>query len=92
MNPFTPIPPQWTNQAIHARTFSCPQCKATSLEAQQVWINRTSPVTTEDFSRKWQEFYHCHCGCSWWGWSSDRQLYPMEETGDSVSPSQEYPG
>jgi hypothetical protein len=23
--------------------------------------------------RKWQEFYHCHCGKVWWAWSNDRQ-------------------
>ncbi|MDJ0619275.1 MAG: hypothetical protein QNJ63_21455 [Calothrix sp. MO_192.B10] len=83
MNPFTPVPPKWTQKAIHAHEFCCPQCKSSSLEAVEVWINRTSPVMMEDYRRKWQEFYQCHCGYAWWGWSSDRQIYPMEKTGNS---------
>jgi len=72
MDAFTPFPPQWTTSAIHAFEFCCPNCRASSLEAEQVWINRRSPVTTEDYRRKWQEFYQCHCGTVWWAWSSDR--------------------
>jgi len=42
------------------------------MEAQKVWINRRSPVYTENSKRKWQEFYQCQCGSVWWAWSSDR--------------------
>ncbi|MCU0568124.1 MAG: hypothetical protein MUF49_16180 [Oculatellaceae cyanobacterium Prado106] len=72
MEAFAPIPPEWTEAAIHAREFFCPSCHASSLEAQQVWINRRSPVYSEDHRRKWQEFYHCNCNTAWWIWSSDR--------------------
>jgi hypothetical protein len=72
MEAFALIPPEWTNQAIHAHKFCCPSCNASSLEAEQVWLNRRSPVITEEHRRKWQEFYHCNCGCVWWAWSSDR--------------------
>ncbi len=72
MEAFALIPPEWTNQAIHAYKFCCPNCKASSLEAEKVWLNRRSPVITEEHRRKWQEFYHCNCGCVWWAWSSDR--------------------
>ncbi|GAA6623728.1 hypothetical protein [Scytonema sp. NUACC26] len=72
MDAFTPIPPNWTNQATHAYEFCCPKCRSSSLEAVQVWINRRSPVLTEQNRRKWQEFYQCHCGSVWWAWSSDR--------------------
>jgi hypothetical protein len=72
MEAFIPIPPEWTNQAIHAHKFCCPNCKASSLEAEKVWLNRRAPVLTEERRRKWQEFYNCNCGCVWWAWSSDR--------------------
>lgn len=72
MDAFAPIPPQWTNEAVHAYEFCCPSCRASSLEAIQVWINRRSPVMTENHRRKWQEFYNCQCGYVWWAWSSDR--------------------
>ncbi len=72
MDAFAPIPPEWTNKATHAHDFCCPNCHSSSLEAAKVWLNRRSPVMTEDHSRKWQEFYYCHCGCVWWAWSSDR--------------------
>lgn len=72
MEAFALIPPEWTNQAIHAHNFCCPNCKASSLEAEKVWLNRRSPVLTEERRRKWQEFYNCNCGCVWWAWSSDR--------------------
>ena len=72
MDAFAPIPPDWTESAVHAREFGCPACRSSSMEAQQVWLNRRSPVFTEDHRRKWQEFYHCQCGCAWWVWSSDR--------------------
>jgi hypothetical protein len=72
MEAFALIPPEWTNQAVHAHQFCCPNCHSSSLEATQVWINRRSPVTTDQYRRKWQEFYHCHCGYVWWAWSNDR--------------------
>ncbi|MGK7920425.1 MAG: hypothetical protein AB4080_10525 [Trichodesmium sp.] len=72
MEAFSLNPPEWTNSAIHAFDFCCPKCGASTMEAQAVWINRRSPVYTENNRRKWQEFYHCQCNCSWWAWSSDR--------------------
>jgi hypothetical protein len=72
MEAFSATPPNWAQAAVHAYEFCCPTCKASSLEAQQVWINRRSPVFTEDHRRKWQEFYYCQCGHAWWAWSSDR--------------------
>ncbi len=72
MNAFEPTPPEWTQTAIHADSFCCPQCQASCVEARQVWLNRRSPVFMEDSRRKWQEFYACGCGQSWWGWSNDR--------------------
>jgi hypothetical protein len=72
MEAFAFIPPEWTNEAIHAHDFCCPKCHSSSLEATQVWINRRAPVTTENYKRKWQEFYKCQCGCVWWAWSNDR--------------------
>lgn len=77
---FDPNPPEWTQQAVHAFEFCCPQCKATSMKAQRVWLNRRSPVYTDTHRRKWQEFYQCQCGYVWWAWSSDRpsEIYPPE--------------
>ena len=72
MEAFSPTPPQWTESSIHVFEFSCPKCGASTIDAQAVWINRRSPVYGENSRRKWQEFYHCKCGCSWWAWSSDR--------------------
>lgn len=72
MEPFTPIPPDWTTTAVHAVQFSCPTCGAASGAAEAVWINRRSPVYTYNHQRKWQEFYRCECGTAWWAWSSDR--------------------
>jgi hypothetical protein len=72
MNPFDPIPPEWIRRALHGTQFCCPSCQSPNREAQAVWINRQAPVYTPDQQRKWQEFYHCGCGASWWGWSSDR--------------------
>jgi len=69
---FDPLSPQWTASAIHAMEFCCPKCQSTCMEAQKVWINRRSPVYTENSKRKWQEFYQCQCGSVWWAWSSDR--------------------
>jgi len=72
MEAFDPTPPDWTQAATHAAEFCCPSCRAMSKAATQVWINRRSPVYTEDQRRKWQEFYLCECNTVWWGWSSDR--------------------
>lgn len=72
MNPFAVTPPDWLAEAYHARGFECPRCCAGPKEAQAVWVNRRSPVFTENQRRKWQEFYYCQCGCVWWAWSSDR--------------------
>ncbi|UBF26280.1 hypothetical protein K9N68_33050 [Kovacikia minuta CCNUW1] len=72
MEAFEPNPPDWTLSALHAKEFCCPTCQAISKAATKVWINRRSPVFTEDHRRKWQEFYHCPCGSTWWAWSSDR--------------------
>ncbi|NEQ81344.1 MAG: hypothetical protein F6K26_14155 [Moorea sp. SIO2I5] len=72
MDAFAPLPPQWTKSATHALEFCCPSCRASVLEAEKVWINRSSPVMCEDHRRKWQEFYQCQCGYVWWAWSSDR--------------------
>jgi len=72
MDPFSPTPPDWTDSAIHARGFFCPSCQALPSVAQGVWINRRAPVSGEEGRRKWQEFYQCECGQSWWAWSSDR--------------------
>ncbi|KAB8334163.1 hypothetical protein SD80_006880 [Scytonema tolypothrichoides VB-61278] len=80
---FAPTPPEWTNTAIHAYEFCCPKCHSSSLEALQVWINRRSPVMTENYRRKWQEFYQCHCGCAWWAWSSDRPKVKRSSDDDS---------
>ncbi|MBD2386298.1 hypothetical protein [Cylindrospermum sp. FACHB-282] len=72
MDAFAPNPPEWTNKAIHAYQFYCPSCHSSSRESVAVWLNRRSPVITENHRRKWQEFYHCHCGYVWWAWSCDR--------------------
>jgi hypothetical protein len=71
MDAFAANPPEWTDRAVHALTFCCPKCKATAAEAQEVWLNRRSPVSIGN-SRKWQEFYWCQCDTVWWAWSSDR--------------------
>ncbi len=72
MDAFAPLPPQWTNEATHALEFHCPKCGSTSREAEKVWINRRSPVFTQMYGRKWQEFYYCNCSHVWWAWSNDR--------------------
>jgi hypothetical protein len=72
MDAFAPFPPEWTQTAIHSLNFHCPRCGATPDRAQLVWINRRAPVTTDDYIRKWQEFYYCECQTPWWAWSSDR--------------------
>lgn len=72
MEAFDLIPPEWSKTASHAFNFQCPTCHSSCMEAQRVWINRRSPVMTESYQKKWQEFYQCQCGCAWWAWSSDR--------------------
>lgn len=80
MNPFSPVPPNWAESAVHAHQFSCPRCEAAASKAKAVWINRRSPVYTEAHKRKWQEFYQCgECEQAWWAWSTDRP--PTEWSG-----------
>jgi hypothetical protein len=74
MDAFTPQPPDWAESARHALGFVCPCCGTGPLEADRVWINRYAPVLTENRRRKWQEFYDCNCGQSWWSWSTDRPV------------------
>jgi hypothetical protein len=74
-SPFSATPPDWVQAALHSTQFRCPCCDKNSQEAGAVWINRRAPVYGEGMSRrKWQEFYQCGCGTSWWSWSSDRPL------------------
>jgi hypothetical protein len=84
MDAFAPISPDWTNKAIHAHQFCCPSCRASCMEAQRVWINRRSPVYTEDYRKKWQEFYECQCGTIWWAWSNERP--PSEFVKNELNP------
>ncbi|MGD1872619.1 MAG: hypothetical protein ACFB02_06165 [Mastigocoleus sp.] len=92
MDAFAITPPEWTNEATHALKFHCPQCHASSLKAQKVWINRRSPVimalSNPNGRRKvkWQEFYQCECNYVWWAWSSDR---PPTELSSSQKFSEE---
>ncbi|OUC12753.1 MAG: hypothetical protein B0A82_20435 [Alkalinema sp. CACIAM 70d] len=71
MDAFSLVPPLWTEAAVHARGFQCPTCAKSPREAKQVWLNRRSPVYTDD-GRKYQEFYQCDCTTVWWAWSTDR--------------------
>ena len=87
MDAFAPIPPDWTDKAIHAHEFHCPSCRASCMEAVRVWINRRSPVYTEDYRKKWQEFYECSCGMVWWAWSNERP--PSEFTKNELNPFDE---
>lgn len=84
MEAFAFFPPDWTSEAIHAYDFCCPKCHSSSLEATQVWINRRAPVTTENYKRKWQEFYRCQCGCVWWAWSNDRPPTNLKKPDDEL--------
>ncbi|MEM7556772.1 MAG: hypothetical protein AAF378_22285 [Cyanobacteria bacterium P01_A01_bin.84] len=92
MDAFALTPPEWTDKATHALQFHCPQCQASSLEAEKVWINRRSPVIglanlpNSRRKLKWQEFYQCECGYAWWAWSSDR---PPTELSSSPESSEE---
>jgi hypothetical protein len=84
MDAFNPTPPEWTNKAIHALKFCCPNCRGTPGQAIKVWINRHAPVTGENYRRKWQEFYQCQCLTVWWAWNSDRP--PSDLTNTDRSP------
>lgn len=90
LDAFDPTPPDWTCSAVHVLEFCCPVCGSGPKKAQRVWINRRSPVFTEENRRKWQEFYQCSCGSSWWAWSSDRppadQDQEEQEEDDASSP------
>lgn len=88
MDAFAPIPPDWAQTAVHAHEFCCPTCRSLVLEAQAVWVNRRSPVFTEDHRRKWQEFYQCQCGTVWWAWSNDRPPTTLKKP-DRVEPSRD---
>lgn len=72
MEAFSPTPPPWTERAVHALGFCCPRCGAPASQAERVWIDRRSPVLSEDYRRQWQEFYQCQCQQPWWAWSRDR--------------------
>ncbi len=73
MEAFDLNPPVWAETAVHAFSFCCPRCQSSAKAAAKVWINRRSPVYTENHRRKWQEFYQCgDCETAWWAWSSDR--------------------
>ncbi len=72
MDAFAPNAPEWTKTAVHALSFCCPRCSASPMKAQKAWLNRYAPVVSDDYRRKWQEFYQCECQQVWWAWSSDR--------------------
>lgn len=78
MEAFARTAPQWTKDAIHAVPFCCPRCQSSPRKAKRVWLNRYSPVLTENRGRKWQEFYKCECDQAWWAWSSDRQKSDLD--------------
>ena len=79
MDAFSPTPPAWTETAIRGFPFRCPRCHASASKAQKAWINRRAPVMTEDYGRRWQEFYLCECEQAWWAWSSDRPPSDLKE-------------
>ncbi|MGJ3248819.1 MAG: hypothetical protein ACFE0I_22440 [Elainellaceae cyanobacterium] len=85
MDAFAPTPPEWTQSAEHAYGFRCPKCNEPPAKAHHVWINRRSPVYTLDHTRKWQEFYQCECGGTWWAWSSDRPPTDLDDASSSES-------
>ncbi|GAB4350895.1 MAG: hypothetical protein Fur0042_19000 [Cyanophyceae cyanobacterium] len=72
MDAFSPVPPPWTEAAVRGLGFRCPRCGEGPRAATSVWLNRRSPVITERYRRKWQEFYACACGAGWWAWSDER--------------------
>ncbi|MBC6436448.1 hypothetical protein FM036_47235 [Nostoc sp. HG1] len=79
MDAFNPTAPTWTEPAIHAHEFHCPNCHKSCIEANHVWVNRRAPVFSEDYRKKWQEFYQCPCGQVWWAWSNDRPPSELPE-------------
>ncbi|MEL4895674.1 hypothetical protein [Crocosphaera sp. Alani8] len=79
MDAFSPTPPPWTETAVHGLQFCCPRCCSSANKSQKAWINRRAPVITEDYGRRWQEFYLCECGQAWWAWSSDRPPSDISE-------------
>ena len=83
MDPFNPIPAPWTKDAIHALEFCCPNCKASPDRSERVWLNRRSPIVSEDYRRQWQEFYKCECGQSWWAWSGSRPPSELNQYRDN---------
>lgn len=87
MDAFSPVPPPWTEAAVRGLGFRCPRCGEGPRAATNVWLNRRSPVMTERYRRKWQEFYACACGTGWWAWSDERPpsnlINPEGEPGDS---------
>lgn len=85
MDAFAPVPPGWTEAAVHAWEFSCPKCRAAAGEATEIWLNRRSPVFTEDHRRKWQMFYLCHCGAAWWAWSNEQPPNELKKIDTSES-------
>ena len=86
MDAFTPIPPAWTEKAVHAVRFCCPTCQENTDGATNVWLNRRAPVTGYDQRRKWQEFYLCQCDTAWWAWSSDRPPSQLTVTKNTEPP------
>lgn len=86
MEAFSSKPPAWVEFAKHASGFCCPACRASSQAATQVWINRRSPVYTEDRRRQWQEFYHCDCGQAWWAWSTERPPSELAQQDREIPP------
>ncbi|WP_071518850.1 hypothetical protein [Geitlerinema sp. PCC 9228] len=85
LDAFDPTPPDWTSSAVHVLEFRCPVCGSSPKKAERVWINRRSPVFTEENRRKWQEFYQCSCGSCWWAWSSDRPPAATEENEEDTT-------
>ncbi len=86
MDAFAPIPPAWTEKAVHAVRFCCPTCQENTDGATNVWLNRRAPVTGYDQRRKWQEFYLCQCDTAWWAWSSDRPPSQLTVTKNTEPP------
>jgi hypothetical protein len=86
MEAFSPTPPDWREKSTHAAGFCCPSCQASSTAATAAWIDRRSPVFIDNRRRKWQEFYLCECGKSWWGWSNERT--PNEFANRAATPGE----
>ena len=86
MDAFAPIPPAWTEKAVHGVRFCCPTCQDNTDGATNVWLNRRAPVIGYDQRRKWQEFYLCRCNTAWWAWSSDRPPSSLKINQDTQPP------